>query len=305
MMQENKKFTLKKLALALTVAGLTMTSAYAIMTPGTGTIQGMPPILKSVVGGTAHSVKLSAAQAVAGKLSTSDTITMSYIYTDDDGDSDASNSHVTWSYFKGSTWTDISSVNTPAATVGGTGSSVMILPSTAVGATKIRVVIQEYSASGDPMPGQTITIGDTSVTSPENPNPTDPGPVIPGNNVVPAIYLASDTGFTTNLIGSTTKLNVGASYVFKLWSSDDSATRTDLTPDVNYNWRLVGASADTVPVPAPANGFVTSVNDANFTVPVNTAPNGTPLTGAASGAQGYNLAVDYVNKPVADPVDKP
>ncbi|MCB5315728.1 ornithine carbamoyltransferase [Yersinia intermedia] len=293
-MQENKKFTLKKVALALAIAGFTMTSAYAIMTPGTGTIQGVAPILKSVAGGTAHSVKLAAAQAVTGKLSTGDTITLSYVYTDDDGDGDASNSHVTWSYFKGTAWTDISSVNTPAATVGGTGTSVMVMPSTAVGATKIRVVIQEYSASGDPMPGQTITIGDISETSPENPNPTDPGPVIPGTDVVPAIYLASDTGFTTNLIGSATKLDVGSSYVFKLWS--DAAKTVDLTPDVNYNWRLVGASADTVPVSAPADGFHTSVNDANFTVPVNTAPNGTPLTGAASGAQGYNLAVDYVNK---------
>ncbi|MDA5494125.1 SinI family autotransporter-associated protein [Yersinia intermedia] len=294
-MKATKTFTLKKMALALAIAGFAMTSAYAIMTPGTGTIQGVAPILKSDVGGTAHSVTLAAVQAVTGKLSTGDTITLSYVYTDDDGDGDASNSHVTWSYYKGTAWTDISSVNTPAATVGGTGTSVMVMPSTAVGATKIRVVIQEYSASGDPMPGQTITIGDISETSPENPNPTDPGPVIPGTDVVPAIYLASDTGFTTNLIGSATKLDVGATYVFKLWS--DVAKTVDLTPDVNYNWRLVGASADTVPVPAPANGFVTSVSDANFTVPVNTAPNGTPLTGAASGAQGYNLAVDYVNQP--------
>ncbi|MDA5483356.1 SinI family autotransporter-associated protein [Yersinia intermedia] len=294
-MKTTKTFTLKKIALALAIAGFTMTSAYAIMTPGTGSIQGVAPILKSVAGGTDHSVKLAATQAVAGKLSTGDAITLSYVYTDADGDGDASNTHVTWSYFKGSTWTDVSAVNTPSATVDGEGTSVMTLPSVSVGATKIKVVIQEYSASGDPMPGEIITIGDISETTPENPNPTDPGPVIPGNDVVPAIYASDDTGFTTNLIGATTKLDVGKSYVFKLWS--DVAKTTDLTPDVNYNWRLVGASADTVPVSAPAGGFVTSVSDGNFTVPVNTAANGTPLTGAASGAQGYNLAVDYVNKP--------
>lgn len=138
--------------------------------------------------------------------------------------------------------------------------------------------------------GQTITVADTSVGN--GGSVTPPGPIIPGTNVVPGIYLSSDTAFANNLIGNATKLDVGSSYVFKLW--DDAAHTTDLTSSVSYNWRLVGTSA-TDNVTAPANGFVTSVTDANFTVPVNGAADGTTLTGSVDGAQGFNLAVDYNN----------
>lgn len=59
-----------------------------------------------------------------------------------------------------------------------------------------------------------------------------------------------------------------------------------------YNWRLLGDSA-TDSVAAPTTGFVTSVSNADFSVPMNTAADGTQLTGSVDGMQGFQLTVDY------------
>lgn len=291
-MHSTKTFTLKKLVLALALAGYTMGSAYAALTLPTGTIQGTAPVLSAPSNAQAQAVDLSSS-ATGAMLTTGDTITLTYDYTDADGDADASTTQVHWYYVNGATETEIGGagiVNTPA-TGGASGTSVMTLPGAAIGADRIKVVIQEYSVTGAPRVGQTITINDTSVAGPGNPSVTVPGPVAPGTGpnagVTPGIYLSTDTNFDNNLIGTATNLNVGDSYVFRL---TDDATSADLTGSVTYNWRLLGTSATTNTV-APAGGFDTSVSDGNFTVPANAV--GTTYTGSADGVQGFNLAVDY------------
>ncbi len=293
-MQKKSVFTLKKLVLALALAGYTMSSAYAVLTTPTGSIQGNAPVLSAPSNPTTPQTVDFTSSAGGAALATGDTITLTYTYNDADGDADdsASNTHALWYYVNGGVDTLIPTtniVNTPATSAaGGTGTSVLTIPAAAIGASAIKVVIQEYSLSGDPIQGQTITVADTSIGG--GGTITPPGPIIPGGNVVPGIYLSTDTAFANNLIGTATKLDVGSAYVFKLW--DDAAMTTDLTSSVTYNWRLVGTSA-TDSISAPATGFVTSVTDANFTIPVNSAADGTPLTGSVDGAQGFNLAVDY------------
>lgn len=293
-MQHKPVFTLKKLVLALALTGYAMGSAYAVLTPGTGTIIGTAPVLRTAnASATDHSVDFSSTLATAGKLSTGDTITMSYIYTDAEGDGDASTAHVRWYFVKGAAETEITTniTNTAAPSIGGTGKSALIIPAAAIGADAIKVTITEYSASGDPIQGTQIVVPDTSDNDTGGETEVPEGPIIPGGNVVPGIYLSADTTFTNNLIGNTgIKLDVGKTYVFKLW--DSPARTTDLTSTVTYNWRLLGTSA-TDGKSAPAGGFVTNVRGANFTVPKNDEANGKPLTGSNDGAQGFQLAVDY------------
>ncbi|PHI28993.1 SinI family autotransporter-associated protein [Budvicia aquatica] len=287
-MKKSNTFTLKKLVLALALAGYTMSSAYAVMTAPTGTIQGTAPVLSAPLNSAQHAVDLSS-NAVGATLATGDTVTVTYKYSDAEGDEDDSTTYVTWYEVRGGVDTQISTgvVNTAAA-IGGNGTSVLTIPASAAYASAIKVVIQEYSASGDPIFGQILTVGDTGVTGPNNPTVTPPGPVAPGSNVTPGIYASTDSGFGTNLLdpaNSGTPLNVGDTYVFKLWDSAAVGT-TDLTP-VSYNWHLLGTSA-TDGVNAPA----ASIQGAgSYTIPANVA--GTALTGSADGVQGFSLAVDY------------
>ncbi|QCR63036.1 ornithine carbamoyltransferase [Serratia fonticola] len=290
MIDKTPSFTLKKLVLALAIAGYTMSSAYAVLTPATGAIQGVAPTLSAPSNSALHAVDLSSSAAGAN-LTTGDTITLTYDYTDTDGDADASTSHVSWYYTKGGSETLITSgiMNTPA-TAGTSGTSVLTIPGAALGADAIKVLIQEYSASGDPIAGQTITVDDTSAGIGGG-TTTPPGPIEPGegpdSGIIPGIYLSTDTAFSNNLIGTDTRLNVGDSYVFKL---TDRESGEDLTANVTYNWRLVGTSA-TDSKTAPADGFDTGVTGGNFTVPKNA--DGKLLTNSDDGVQGFNLAVDY------------
>ena len=284
-------FNVKKIVLALAIAGYAASSSYAALTSPTGSIQGTAPVLEAPSNGAAHAVDFTT-NATGTSLATGNTVTMTYTYLDSDGDLDASNTHVTWYYVKGGVDTAISSslvTSTAAATVGGSGTSVLTIPAAAVGATAIKVEIQEYSASGDPISGNTISVADIS-NGVGGGTTTPPGPIVPGTSGMTAgIYASTDSTFSNNLIGSATKLTVGSTYVFKLFDDSDGS---DLTSSVSYNWRLMGTSA-VDNISAPANGFVTSVSNGNFTVPVNTAPNGKALTGSNSGAQGFSLAVDY------------
>ncbi|PHI30076.1 SinI family autotransporter-associated protein [Budvicia aquatica] len=295
-MKKSNTFTLKKLVLALALAGYTMSSAYAVMTSPTGTIQGTAPVLSAASNSAQHAVDFSGTYAVANKLSSGDTIVMTYDYTDADGDDDDSslNTRVTWHYTPAGGGADVLiasvGVNATSATP---GTSTIILPAVAIGATVIKATIQEYSASGDPIAGQTITIADTSLsTAPGGGGgggtTTNPGPVLPGTGVTPGIYASGDSTFTNNLIGALgTNLKVGDTYVFKLWDSAAVGT-TDLTATVpNYTWHLVGTSA----TDGITGDFTTSVSGGDFTIPVNAA--GTLLTGSADGVQGFGLAVDY------------
>ncbi|CND47867.1 SinI family autotransporter-associated protein [Yersinia intermedia] len=299
------KFKMKRTILALAIAGCMITNVQATLTtPVTGTIKGRAPILVAPSNSASHAIDFTYS-GTQSTLVVGETITLTYKYTDEDGDGDASDKHITWFSTKdgGTTKHTIATgvLSTAAGSVGGTGTSVLTIPVTAVD-EMIGVEITEYSASGDPVAGTTITVNDTHTGGGGSVTPV--GPVVPGEtNLVAGIYASTDTTFATNLMGKTTNLLVGQSYVFKLWldadgdgTPDTLTSASDYTTKLNYNWRLVGTSA-TTGTSAPTTGFVTSVNNGDFTVPVNTAPNGTPLTGSADGAQGFGLAVDFNNKP--------
>ncbi|WP_449543954.1 SinI family autotransporter-associated protein [Lelliottia nimipressuralis] len=284
-------FKLKKLALALVVTGFTMSSSYAVLTGATGTIQGTAPVLSAPSNDVEQAVDLIS-NSEGNRLASGDTITLKYKYTDAEGDKDASTAHVKWYYVKDGTETEITTgiVNVNAPSVGENGTSTLTIPAVAIGAERIMVTIQEYAASGIPINGKTIVIDDTN-EGVGGGSVTPPGPVVPGGNVTPGIYLSSDTAFASNLIGTENALDVGKTYVFKLWDSNAVGT-TDLTQSVTYNWRLIGTSASDG-VKAPDGGFKTSVTGSDFTVPTNDQPDGTALTKSDDGAQGFNLAVDY------------
>lgn len=290
-MRSNNKFTLKKLALALMLAGCTISNAYAVLIPVAGAIQGSAPTLSAPSNSALHAVDLSS-NATGAVLASGDTITLTYTYNDADEDLDNSTDYVNWYYTKGDVDTQITTTsitNSAAKTNGGEGKSVLTIPATAIGADAIKVVIQEFSASGDPISGQTISVADTSLGG--GGTTTPPGPIAPGSNVTPGIYLSTDTLFSNNLLGSATRLSTSNVYVFKLWDSDAVGV-IDLTNAVHYNWRLLGVSA-TDSVAAPTTGFVTSVTNADFSVSMNTAADGKPLTGSVDGMQGFQLTVDY------------
>ncbi|HHX4812389.1 TPA: SinI family autotransporter-associated protein [Yersinia enterocolitica] len=301
-MKTTKTFTLKKIALALAIAGFAMTSAYAALTGATGTIRGEIPILKST-NSTSHSVDFAAATAEAGVLKTGDTITMTYKYTDTDGDADESTTTVQWFYVPdGGAGTPVaitaSSTNATGLTDGTTsGSSVITIPSVATGA-KIKAIITEQSTTGDLRTGHTITYNDVSVqgefgTGPEGEpggntgGETDvpTGPVEPGADTTPWIYDVAAPG--TNLIGNAQKLKVGQNYAFKLMAADGT---TDLTNTVNYKWKLNGTSA-TTGTAAPATFFNTNLP---WVAPTNVG--GKVLSTSDDGVQGYSLIVDYTAK---------
>ncbi|EPY7192335.1 SinI family autotransporter-associated protein [Klebsiella quasipneumoniae] len=214
-MQNKTQFTVKKLFLAITLASCTFGSAWAVLTPSTGTIQGTPPILSST-NGTQYAVDLTT-NASGSSLATGDTITLSYIYNDADGDMDLSIAHINWFYIKDGTETAITTGVDfiSASTIGGTGSSTLTIPAAAVGSV-IKVVVREVCQTGDPREGQAITLDDVTNNTSGGESTLPPGVIIPGGNMTPGIYHIDDSGFSTNLIGSTTNLNVGETYVFRV-----------------------------------------------------------------------------------------
>lgn len=306
---QTRTFTLKKVALALMIAAGTLSSAYAVVTGSTGTIRGVIPVLSSPATSGAHSVDFVASDPVS--LKTGDTIAMNYKYTDNDGDTDDSIVMVHWYYVPNATvgggaytpgtpveiTTGISNVLAPNAT-GGVGGSTVTVPAVALG-SKIKAVITEQSLTGDLRTGHVITYDDVSQvgsfgTGPEG----EPGGSTDGNTNVPSTPVAPGTGVEarivlvggdgTNLIGTTTKLKVGSTYQFKLFTDDGV---TDLTSTVNYTWKLTGTSA-TAHTAAPATGFNP---DANFVVPANAAAQ--TIVVSPDGVQGFGLAIDYNARP--------
>ncbi len=99
-MRSNNKFTLKKLALALMLAGCTISNAYAVLIPVAGAIQGSAPTLSAPSNSALHAVDLSS-NATGAVLASGDTITLTYTYNDADEDLDNSTNYVNWYYTKG------------------------------------------------------------------------------------------------------------------------------------------------------------------------------------------------------------
>ncbi|NCG51969.1 SinI family autotransporter-associated protein [Serratia fonticola] len=298
----NRHFTLKKLALALAIMGYSVSPVWAASTPTTASVQGHAPVLSAPSNSAPQAVDLSSSNP-AGPLASGDVITLTYDYADPDGDADASTAHVTWYYVNGTTETPITAgiANTPA-TSGASGTSAMTIPAAAIGADKIKVVIQEYSATGDPISGSTITVPDISLGGGGSETPPPSGPIAPGTDVAGGIFLQSDSpaagSGATDYARSTAHPQVGATYVFRAWDDANGngvwdSGEADLTATLgSIQWQLDGTNS-------PANGTSTAVTLSNhaiagatsdtYTVPVNSASS----SGAAPGDQGFTLKVDF------------
>lgn len=297
----NMNFTVKKLVLTLAIAGCSSGMAWAGSTPTTAPVQGRVPVLVAPSTGTAQAVDLSS-NATGTHLSSGDTITLTYGYSDPDGDADDSTSHVNWYYVNGGTETLITTgiVNTPA-TASAPGTSELTLPAAAIGAERIKVVIQEYAATGIPISGNIITVEDTSTGN--GGSVTPPGPIAPGGHVTGGIFLQSEnpaagSGATDYARATEVHPQVGATYAFRAWDDSNGngvwdAGETDLTATLGrIQWYLDGANTSASGSSAAVtlnNQPITGATTDTYTVPVNSAS----TSGATPGDQGFSLKVDF------------
>ncbi|WP_145544316.1 SinI family autotransporter-associated protein [Yersinia frederiksenii] len=295
-------FTLKKLALALAITGTSFSAAQAASTAATASVQGSAPVLSAPSNNAVAAVDFSGTYANPDRLTTGDTLVMTYKYNDSDGDLDNSLTTVVWLYIDAGSGlpVTITPVNAPAATSGGTGTSTITLPAGAIGASAISVTLQEYSATGDPVSGSTISVADTSLGG--GGTPTLPGPVAPGADVAGGIFLQSDSpaagSGAIDYARSGTHPQVGATYIFRAWNDSNNngvwdTGETNLTTTLSsIQWQLDGSNTT-------ANGSSTVVTLSNhaiagatgdtYTVPVNSASS----SGATPGDQGFTLKVNF------------
>lgn len=295
----NRKCEFRTLVLA--VACALSAPAWAGSTPSTLAVQGSAPVLSAPSNGQQGAVDL--ASSSASQLAVGDTLTLTYNYSDADGDVDASSTHVSWYFVKGNVETPISTgVVNNAATGSASGTSIMTLPVTALGAEVIKVVIQAYSETGLPVSGSTITVDNTSVGIAGG-TVTAPGPVISGGNVTGGIFLASDNpsagnGATDYSRNQSFNPQVGATYLFRAWDDANGngvwdSGETELTSTLNsIQWKLDGtntlASGSGAPLTLSDHSIQGATTD-TYTVPVNNISS----SGAASGDQGFSLKVDF------------
>ncbi|AHG20609.2 ornithine carbamoyltransferase [Chania multitudinisentens RB-25] len=297
-------FALKKQGLALVVAmvGGSVSPVWAGSTPATASIQGSAPTLQAPSNGTMGAVDFSGTFANPDVLTTGDTLVMTYVYNDSDGDLDNSLTTVAWAYIDGISGRSVTipATNIPASVIGAEGTSTIVIPAGAIGTTAISVTIQEYSATGAPISGNTITVTDTSEGG--GGSVTPPGPIVPGGNVAGGIFLQSDNptagSGATDYARSATHPQVGVTYVFHAWDDANSngvwdAGENDLTTTLSsIQWRLDGtntAASGTSTSVTLSNHAITGATGDTYTVPVN----GDSSSGATPGDQGFTLKVDF------------
>lgn len=294
-------FTLKKLVLALAIAGSSINMAWAGSTPTTASIQGSAPVMRAPSNGVAQTIDLSSS-ATGPRLSSGDTITLTYGYNDADGDADDSTAHVSWYYVSGSTETQMTvGIKNTAATESAPGTSELTLPAAAIGADRIKVVIQEYSATGSPLSGNTIIVEDTSIGG--GGTVTPPGPIAPGGHVAGGIFLQTDSpvsgsGATDYARTTGAHPQVGTTYVFRAWDDSNAngvwdSGEADLTTTLgSIQWHLDGintAASGSSTAVTLSNHPISGATTDTYTVPVNSAS----TSGATSGDQGFSLKVDF------------
>ncbi len=305
-----RHFKVSHLALALMLTLGSAGPALAASTSATASVQGTAPVLSAPSNGTLQAVDFGGTFATAGQLSTGDTLVMTYLYQDAEGDADNSDTTVIWSYTPAGGGTDqtISATSVPAAVSGGQGTSTITIPAAALGATAIKVTLQELSATGDPLSGLTINVTDTSLnTAPGGGggggSVTPPGPVLPGTNIAGGIFLQSDnpsagSGAIDYSRTPGLKPQVGKTYVFRAWNDTNGngvwdAGETDVTATLSsIQWQLNGtntsASGSSTPTTLSNHAIPGATTD-SYTVPVNSASS----SGATPGDQGFSLQVSF------------
>lgn len=304
-MEQIKKFLILGFMLPLIMSS----SSWAANSVITKAIQGRVPVLSAPSNGALNSVDFSGTYANPNRLSTGDNVILTYQFNDPDGDADHSVTTIAWSYTPAGGGNDvpIQSTNEVATYDGSIGSSTITIPSAAVGAQAIKVVIQERSITGSPNEGKIIQVTDTSLhTSPGGgggggTGVTPPGPIAIGSNIAGGIFLMNDTptagSGALDYSRATQKPQVGHTYVFKAWSDDNAdgiwnMGEADLTSTMKIQWLLDGTNSS-----ASGNGSASTLdlhaiagatND-TYSIPPNTAS----TSGAGAGDQGFILRVSF------------
>lgn len=289
-----------KLILPLVILG-TPGLVAAGSTATTSPIEGHAPVLTAPSNGNSQAVDLQSSNSEF--LSSGDTITLTYGYSDADGDLDNSASTVKWYYVgKDKTETEILGARNTPASESGPGTSIMVLPAAAIGAEKIKVVISEKSATGLPLEGNSFTIEDTSKGIGGG-SVTAPGPITAGGNIAGGIFLKSDnatagSGATDYARANDIHPQVGATYVFRAWDDTNGngiwdADEADLTASLrSIQWQLDGnnaAASGDGSATILSNHAISGMTGDTYTVPVNSASS----SGAVPGDQGFSLKVDF------------
>lgn len=302
-----KHFNLSHLTLALVLTVGSTGSVLAASTASTTPIQGTAPTLSAPSNGAVQAVDFSGTYAKPDRLSTGDTLVMTYTYQDAEEDSDSSLNAVVWSYTPAGGGADqiIPATNLPAPASGGQGTSTIIVPEAALGALAIKVTLQALSATGDPISGPTITVMDTSQsTTPGGGGGggevTLPGPVTPGTNIAGGIFLQSDnpsagSGATDYTRSPNVHPQVGKTYLFRAWGDTNGNSRWDageaeVTASLGgIQWQLNGTNTSANGNTSLSNHAIPGATTDSYTIPVN----GLSSSGAAPGDQGFSLQVSF------------
>lgn len=174
----------------------------------------------------------------------------------------------------------------------------------------IGIEITPTTQTGTPYVGTALHLYDVSNANGggSDEDNVDPGPVV-NQNLKVAIFV-KDT--TTNLINGNTPIQLGKTYVAKLYSDEnkngryDAGTDVDVTTNYDYRWVLSGSSQQL----STSGGIVnSSFDNQNLVIPATNDEARTNLNGPArdgkealaiptngDGVQGYKLQIIYKHK---------
>lgn len=263
---------------------------FAELTGSAGQLIGTLPVLKGTGGGAAdHSVSFSNGHesGSAQAMSPGDKISLKYVFSDSEGDTDSSKTSIKWF-----TSTDGHGANKVALDNDGKD-TYTITPANA--GLYLGAEITEQTSTGIPNKGQTMVIDDISANDPADDIPD--GPVVGG---AIGVMIVDSSAPTVNLIGKAdSQLLVGHTYQFKIWYDANNnqvwdAGELDAANNYGYRWFFGGTSATT----GTTGGYaVTSTDNKDLVVPATNASAKTIFaTAGADGVQGYSLKVDYTAK---------
>lgn len=264
--------------------------AMADMTESAGKLIGTVPVLKGTDAGAAdHSVSFSNGHesGTTDAMSPGDKITLSYNFTDAQGDTDQSKTTIKW-------YTTSDGKGADKTMIANDGKDVYTIQESDAG-RYLGAEITEQTSTGTPSVGQTLQIADISENNSSDNIPD--GPVVGGNI---GVMIVDSAAPTVNLIGKAdSQLLVGHTYQFKTWYDTNNnhvwdAGELDAAGNYTYKWVFDGTSATT----GTAGGYAASTtNNKDLVIPETNAEAKNVFAGAgADGVQGYSLKVDYSPK---------
>ncbi|MEO3991744.1 SinI family autotransporter-associated protein [Pseudocitrobacter cyperus] len=331
-MKQETKRGLTKIALALMLAGYCAVPAalaanesggnlrsgqWTSITETTGTLQGTVPWInrsstETAVGDKDH-VTVTIDRGTRSPVTSDsdkqfhigDTVTVNWSVGDTEGDADngANNTGTLNDLTKATIiWTRSDSQDGTPVEIGGSEGKTSYTITDADADKYIGIKITPTTSTGDPNVGTQIILKDLSTNAGGGSDSDDipEGPVV-DNKLNVVIY---KEGTQTNLLGTSTKIDVNTTYKVLLWSdkngNDTYDAGEDVTANYNYRWKFTGTSAQL----HTAGGIVnSSFNNNDLVIPQTNAEAKTAfdnasgnLTLGADGVQGYGLTIDYQRK---------